>query len=133
MFQLLIYPGTDMSCSFKSHETFGSGYRLTRELIDWFYEHYFSADDDISQWRASPLNAEDFSGLPPAFVIYAGYDPLQDENKAYAEKLRRAGVVVRVSNYDGMMHGFITMPGALDMAVEALAESGPRLDWGGIR
>ena len=122
VFQLLIYPGTEMSCSFESHETFGEGYRLTKELIAWFYNHYFAAKDDISHWRASPLNAQDFSGLPPAFVLSAGYDPLQDENKAYVDKLALAGVPVKHSHYEGMIHGFITMPGAIDKAKEAISE-----------
>lgn len=122
LFQLLIYPGTEMRCSFPSHEKFGEGYRLTRDLIAWFYQHYFSAGDDIDHWRASPLNAEDCSGLPPALVLSAGYDPLQDEDRAYADKLAGAGVAVQYSHYPGMMHGFITMPGAIDKAKEAISE-----------
>jgi acetyl esterase len=121
-FQLLIYPGTDMDCSFESHETFGAGYRLTKELIAWFYEHYFSPEDDLKHWRASPLNADDFSGLPPAFILSAGYDPLQDEDAAYAVNLIEAGVAVAHTHYAGMMHGFITMPGAIDKAKQALSE-----------
>ena len=120
--QLLIYPGTDMSCSFASHETFGQGYRLTNELIDWFYALYFEADSDINHWQASPLNADDLSGLPPALVLSAGFDPLQDEDKAYADKLAQAGVQVKYSHYETMLHGFIAMPGALDQAKEALSE-----------
>ena len=127
VFQLLIYPGTEMSCSFASHETFGQGYRLTRELIQWFYTHYFSPEDDIAHWQASPLNAADCGGLPPAFVLSAGYDPLQDEDKAYADKLAAAGVPVAYSHYAGMIHGFITMPGAIDKAREALSECASEL------
>ncbi len=127
VFQLLIYPGTEMTCAFPSHETFGKGYRLTKELIAWFYEHYFAATDDISHWQASPINAVDFSGLPPAFVLSAGYDPLQDENRAYAKKLEQAKVSVKLSHYEGMMHGFITMPGAIDKAKEALSECATQL------
>jgi acetyl esterase len=126
-FQLLIYPGTDMSCSFESHKKFGKGYRLTNELVEWFYDHYFSSDDDINHWQASPLNAEDLSDLPPAFVISAGYDPLQDENRAYAEKLAKAGVAVKHSHYESMMHGFITMPGAIDKAKDAASECAAEL------
>lgn len=127
IFQLLIYPGTEMSCSFASHETFGSGYRLTKELIAWFYEHYFCPTDDILHWHASPLNANDFSGLPAAFVLSAGFDPLQDEDKAYADKLAEAGVPVIYSHYEGMIHGFITMPGVIDKAAEALTECAKQL------
>ena len=125
--QLLIYPGTDMSCSFASHETFGQGYRLTNELIDWFYALYFEAGSDIDHWQASPLNADDLSGLPPALVLSAGFDPLQDEDKAYADKLAQAGVQVKYSHYETMLHGFIAMPGALDQAKAALSECAAEL------
>lgn len=127
IFQLLVYPGTDMSCSFDSHRKFGKGYRLTKELIEWFYSHYFTDDDDITHWKASPLNASDLSGLPPAFVLSAGFDPLQDENRAYAEKLKNAGVAVKHSHYAGMIHGFLTMPGALDKAREGISECAKEL------
>ncbi|MBM86783.1 MAG: hypothetical protein CMQ41_00230 [Gammaproteobacteria bacterium] len=127
VFQLLIYPCTDMTCSFESHKKFGEGYRLTNELIDWFYDHYFSQNDDITHWKASPLNAKDFSDLPPAFMISAGYDPLQDENKAYAEKLKNAGVAIKHSHYGGMIHGFLTMPGKIDKAKEGISECASEL------
>jgi len=121
-FQLLIYPGTDMTCQFPSHRNFGEGYRLTSDLISWFLNHYFEATSDRTEPTASPLFAEDLSNLPPALIISAGYDPLQDEDKAYADKLSAAGVAVQYSHYAGMMHGFITMPGLLDKAQEALQE-----------
>ncbi|MDD9896437.1 MAG: alpha/beta hydrolase [Gammaproteobacteria bacterium] len=127
VFQLLVYPGTDMTCSFESHNKFGNGYRLTNELIAWFYAHYFTEGDDITHWKASPLNAEDLSDLPPAFMISAGFDPLQDENRAYAEKLKSAGVSVKHSHYGGMIHGFLTMPGALDKAREGINECAQEL------
>lgn len=127
IFQLLIYPCADMSCGFESHQKFGKGYRLTNELIDWFYDHYFSEDDDRSHWKASPLNAPDLSDLPSAFVVSAGFDPLQDENKAYAEKLERAGVKIKHSHYENMIHGFLTMPGVLDKAKEAISECAKEL------
>lgn len=127
VYQLLIYPGTDMSCSLPSHQAFAQGYRLTSELIDWFYDHYFSPGDDLNHWRASPLNAESFADLPPAFILSAGYDPLQDENRLYGERMSAAKVPVKHSHYEGMMHGFITMPGVLDKAGEALSECAAEL------
>ena len=125
--QILVYPCTDMSARFDSHREFGDGYRLTSELLEWFYNHYFSEKDDIMHWKASPLNAQDFTQLPPTFIISAGFDPLQDEAKAYAEKLKNAGVQVKLSHYEGMMHGFITMPGVIDKAKEALNECAEEL------
>ncbi len=127
VFQLLIYPGTDMSCDFPSHREFASGYRLTSELIDWFYGHYFSPDDDTSHWQASPLNAPDHENLPPALVLSAGFDPLQDEERAYADKLAAAGVAVDYRHYPSMIHGFITMPGLIDEAGRALSDCAGRL------
>lgn len=126
-YQLLIYPGTDMTCSLPSHTTFAEGYRLTRDLITWFYEAYFTREDDVTEWQASPLNAREFVGLPPAFILSAGYDPLQDENRSYAYKLEGAGVEVTFSHYPDMIHGFYTMPGILDSARKALSESAAAL------
>lgn len=122
-YQLLIYPGIDMTCSLPSHTAFADGYRLTRELITWFYQAYFSTDDDVTHWQASPINAHSLAGLPPAYILSAGYDPLQDENKSYAYKLEGAGVPVTYRHYDDMIHGFYTMPGALDRAREAISDS----------
>lgn len=122
VFQLLIYPGTDLSLSLPSHKKFGEGYLLTSNLIDWFMDHYFAPGSDRTDPRASPLFAEDCAGLPPALILSAGYDPLQDEDRAYVEKLGAAGVPVLYSHYEGMLHGFITMPGFLDKAREALNE-----------
>lgn len=126
-FQLLIYPGIDMSCSLPSHDAFATGYRLTRDLITWFYQAYFTTDDDVTHWQASPINAHSLAGLPPAFILSAGYDPLQDENKSYAYKLEAAGVKVVHSHYPDMIHGFFTMPGVLDRACDALSESAAAL------
>ncbi len=126
-FQLLIYPGTDMTQSFSSHETFGQGYLLTSSLIAWFYQNYMPNEPDNTQWRTSPLHANDHSELPPAFVLTAGFDPLQDEGKAYAEKLKAAGVPVSYSHYEGMLHGFITQPGFIDKAREAISECASHL------
>ena len=125
--QLLIYPCTDMTRRYESHKTFGEGYRLTSDLIEWFYSHYFSEEDDVESWKASPLNSTKLEGLPPTFLISAGFDPLQDEAEAYADKLMRAGVSTKHSHYEGMLHGFITMPGVMDKAKEALTECAQEL------
>ncbi|GAB3670962.1 alpha/beta hydrolase [Salinisphaera aquimarina] len=128
VYQLLIYPGTDKSRSHASHTELASGYRLTKPLLDWFMDHYFSgapaaADDPY----ASPLRAEDLSGLPPALVISAGYDPLRDEDIAYHDKLCAHGIASEHLHYPGMIHGFINMPGMLDKARECLDQCGARL------
>jgi acetyl esterase len=90
----------------------------------WFWDHYLpdaAARDDP---RASPLRATDLSGLPPALVMVAEYDPLRDEALAYAERLAAADVPVTVRLYDDVMHGFFTMATFLERADEAVAELG---------
>jgi len=126
-YQLLIYPGTDMTESFPSHRSYGDGYLLTNRLIRWFHQNYLPADTDLLDWQASPLHAQDHGNLPPALVITAGYDPLQDEGRAYAEKLAAAGVPVSFSHYEGMLHGFITQPRFIDKARAALGECSGQL------
>ena len=127
VYQLLIYPGTDATGSMPSHETLSHGYRLTKELLRWFTNHYFSEGGDRRQLIASPLFADDFAELAPAFVLTAGYDPLKDEGSAYADKLRAAGVSTELMEYEGMIHGFITMGGVVDAATEALQQCGAAL------
>ena len=115
--QLLIYPGTDMTRSLPSHDELADGYRLTKPLLDWFMDHYFSGDrKDLKHPQASPLFGSDLSGLPPALIVSAGFDPLRDENIAYHEKLLAAGVDSRHEHFAGMIHGFISMAGYLDAA-----------------
>lgn len=126
--QLLVYPGTDMTRNFPSHVELAEGYRLTKPLLDYFMGHYFSGENqDQTDVLCSPLFADDLSGLPPALIISAGYDPLRDENIAYYEKLRDAGVAVRHSHYPGMIHGFISMAGYLDAAKQCFRECGADL------
>ena len=81
-FQMLIYPATDFSRESASRQAFAEGYFLTRELMEWFWEAYSPEDTDQSDLRMSPLLARDFKGLPTAFVLTAGFDPLRDEGRA---------------------------------------------------
>lgn len=126
--QLLIYPATDMTRRFASHDELAEGYRLTRSLMDWFIGNYFSGDNtDLHDPQASPLFADDLGGLPPALIVSAGYDPLRDEDIAYHEGLLDHGVESRHLHYPGMIHGFINMRGFLDAACECLDECGAEL------
>ncbi|MCX8006482.1 MAG: alpha/beta hydrolase, partial [Burkholderiaceae bacterium] len=117
--QLLIYPATDMRCGHPSHTANGAGLLLTRELIDWFRGHYVDAAD-WADWRASPLLAPDLSGLPPALVLTAGYDPLRDEGREYADRLSAAGVPTQLLCFERQIHGFITMGRVIDEAHTAV-------------
>jgi acetyl esterase len=121
-FQLLVYPATDQRLATASHERNARGYLLERESIDYFRRCYLPNEKDYADWRASPLLANDHSRLPPALVITAGYDPLVDEGKAYAERLRAAGVEVAYREYPDMVHGFLLMGGVLDTANAAVAQ-----------
>jgi acetyl esterase len=121
-FQLLIYPATDQRCEFPSHERNGQGYLLTREGIDFFRRGYLPDAKDRTDWRASPLLAQSHAGLPPAFILTAGYDPLVDEGRAYAERLTAAGVEVTYREYGDMVHGFVLFGGVLETANRAVED-----------
>ena len=121
-FQLLIYPATDQRCEFASHRRNGTGYLLTSEGIEYFRGSYLPNRKDWTDWRASPLLASDHSNLPPAFVLTAGYDPLVDEGRAYADALAKAGVEVAYREYADMVHGFVLFGDVVDCANAALAE-----------
>ena len=121
-FQLLIYPGTDQRCETASITRNGEGYLLTKKGILYFRSHYLPRREDWTDWRASPLLAKSLARLPPAFVMTAGFDPLLDEGRAYADRLAKEGVQTEYRNYADMVHGFITMGRALDTANAALAD-----------
>jgi acetyl esterase len=121
-FQLLIYPATDQSMASESLKRNGEGYLLTRALMQKFRAYYLPRPADWLDWRASPALAKSHAGLPPAFVLTAGFDPLCDEGRQYAEMLARAGVEVEYRNFADMIHGFILMGGVLDTANAAVEE-----------
>lgn len=119
-FQVLIYPSTRFG-GVGSGRPFGAGYFLDNRSIDWFTRHYLPAGTDRMDSRVSPLEAKDLKGLPPAYVVTAGFDPLRDEGMAYAEKLKQAGVPVTAVEYATMIHGFFSMQGLIPLANEAIA------------
>ncbi|WP_295855031.1 alpha/beta hydrolase [Tardiphaga sp.] len=118
--QLLIYPATDFRMNHPSHREPETDCLLSHTVMRWFRDHYLNDAGDIDNWRASPARAEDLSGLPPAFVLTAGADPLRDEGNEYARRLSEAGVEVAYQTYPGQFHGFVTMGKILPMANEAL-------------
>ena len=121
-FQLLIYPGCDQRMGHPSIDRNGEGYLLTKKTMEYFRGHYLPNKADYADWRASPLLAKTLAGLPPAYVMTCGYDPLVDEGRAYFERLKKEGVTAEYHEYADMVHGFITMGRALDTANTALAE-----------
>ncbi|MGB2922929.1 MAG: alpha/beta hydrolase [Mycobacterium sp.] len=105
--QLLLYPVTDYTAQTRSRTLFARGFFLTRDDIDWFNTRFLDgAQLDGSDPRVSPLLADDLSGLPPALVVTAGFDPLRDEGRNYAEAMRGAGVAVDYREYGAVVHGF---------------------------
>ncbi len=118
--QVLIYPAVDMTVDRESHRKFAEGYLLTRESIQWFVSNYLRGAEDVADWRASPLRASDLAGVAPAYVITAGFDPLLDEGKAFADRLHEAGVPVTYECFEGMIHGFVTMGGVIAAAHHAI-------------
>ncbi len=126
-FQLLIYPATDQRCEFASHRRNGEGYLLTRRHIEYFRAHYLPRREDWLDWRASPLLAKSTAGLPPAFIVTAGFDPLVDEGRAYAERIAADGGAVAYLDFPDMIHGFITFGGVLGTANAAVDECCARL------
>ena len=126
-FQLLIYPVTDNSRQdTASYGMFADGFFLTAAEMTWYRGHYFGADEATlaREPTASPLLAPDLTGLAPAHVVTAGFDPLRDEGEAYAAALRAAGVPVTLRRHPGLIHGFINALGAATAARDAVAEMG---------
>jgi len=121
-FQLLIYPGTDQRAAHPSVTRNGEGYLLTKKAMEYFRGHYLPNPRDYLDWRASPLLAKSLAGLPPAYVITAGYDPLLDEGREYAERMAKEGVEVAYREYSDMVHGFLLFGGVLDTANAAVSE-----------
>jgi len=120
-FQLLIYPATDMRCTAPSHTRNAQGYVLTADTIAYFRGHYMPDPAQWPDWRASPLLAADHSRLPPALVLTAGYDPLVDEGRAYADTLSAAGTPCQYVCFERQIHGFIPMSRLLVEARTAVA------------
>jgi len=118
--QVLVYPVIDAACDAPSYTENAEGYFLSAAGMHWFWDQYLGLDGDGTHHHASPIRASDFSGLPPAVVITAEFDPLRDEGEAYAEALRAAGVPVTMQRYDGMIHGFVSMPMMFPEAGDAI-------------
>jgi acetyl esterase len=122
-FQLLLFPGTEFTTDTGSMQRYAVGYMMEKQTIEWFYSQVLPSDADRTSPKISPLLARDFSGLPPAYIMLGGYDPLHDEGLAYAEKLKAAGVTVTIADYSDMVHCFIYLQSVLPQAHEAIAKA----------
>jgi acetyl esterase len=126
VYQLLIYPVTQFKAETHSMNAFAKGYFLEKQAMTWFFDQY-APGTDPNDWRVSPLAAPDVSGVPKAYIVTAGFDPLKDEGKAYADKLNRAGVAAVYIDYPGMVHGFFNMSAVVPTAREAIADAAKAL------
>jgi acetyl esterase len=119
--QVLVYPATEFARTHASHREPETSVLLTHSVIGWFANHYMG-DADRTDWRASPARAKTLAGLPPAYVLTAGADPLRDEGDEYAARLKQAGVAVAYKHFPGQFHGFFTMGKLLKQADVAVTD-----------
>jgi acetyl esterase/lipase len=122
--QLLIYPVVDVASETQSMITYADAYPLSRDLMAWFMGHYLGPEDDPADPRLSPIKAADLSGLAPAVIATAGFDPLVDQGEAYAKRLRAAGTPTVYRCYDALPHAFCAYPSvapAADVACREIA------------
>jgi acetyl esterase len=128
--QLLIYPVTDAYGEQHSRELFATGFKLTNADIVDFERYYLPDPTRASDPLASVLHAPDLSGLPPAYIAIAGFDPLRDEGERYGERLRSEGVRVAVRRHPGLIHTFANMTSFSRSAREAMSEAAGALRMG---
>ena len=125
--QLLLYPSTNFTADTASMRDNGTGYLLTRAAMEQFIDWYLPSRIARTDPRTSPQLAPDHSGVAPAFIARAEFDPLRDEAHVYADTLERAGVAVESQCYAGMVHGFMRMGGRVDKALIALDDAAAAL------
>ncbi|MEO8937053.1 MAG: alpha/beta hydrolase [Burkholderiaceae bacterium] len=124
--QLLVYPGLRRDKDSASRHALAEGFLLDATTIDWFFDQYAPTAAERDDWRFAPLDGRgpdgrsvDLTGVAPACIVTAGFDPLHDEGVAYAARLAAAGVAVRHLDYEGLVHGFIQFAGAIPAARRA--------------
>ncbi len=120
--QALIYPAVDFSYETQSHRDMEHGHIIPRDRVLWYWEQYLRGEQDKADLRASPLRAASLTGQPPTFIVTAGFDPLRDEGKAYADRLRAAGVDVVYREYTGQIHAFVSLTKAIPQGMAATLE-----------
>ena len=121
--QVVIYPSLDLRSRppYPSREKHGGGdLFLIADDIEWMLDHYFTSREEGNDWRASPILATSFAGLPPALVVTASHDPLVDEGKLYADRLSQAGVSTEYVCYEDTIHGFVSMASVLPAGAQAM-------------
>jgi acetyl esterase/lipase len=125
--QLLIYPALDVAGEGPSMTTYADAWPLSRATMEWFMGHYMGPGDAPGDPRLSPLRAADLTGLAPAVIATAGFDPLLDQGETYAGRLRQAGVAVSYKRYDALAHAFTAFTGVVPAADAACREIATRV------
>ncbi len=120
--QALIYPAVDFGLDTPSHRELQDGHVIPRDRIVWYAEQYLRGEADRNDPRAAPLRTTDLRGQPPTLVVTAGFDPLRDEGRAYADRLRGAGVDVVYREYPGQIHAFVSLTKAIPQGLECTRE-----------
>jgi acetyl esterase len=120
--QALIYPAVDFSFETESHRELADGHVIPRDRILWYMQQYLRSEADQTDLKASPLRAPSVAGQPPTMIITAGFDPLLEEGRAYADRLRAAGVDVVYREYPGQIHAFVSLTKAIPQGLAATLE-----------
>ncbi|MBL1078515.1 alpha/beta hydrolase [Nocardia sp. 2] len=107
-FQMLLYPMLDPACDSGSYTENADGYFTTAAQLRWYWRQYLTAETDAADPLANPMIA-DLTGLPPAYIATAEFDPLRDEGETYGRLLRDAGVEAEIHRWNGTIHGFMSM------------------------
>jgi acetyl esterase len=126
-FQLLIYPAVGSRGYSASMAEFATGYLFERAELDWVLTQYLNEPSEGRDPRVAPILASDFSDLPPAFMITAGYEIMRDDAEHYAELLDLAGVPVEVHRYESTIHPFLNLAGVVNAGQEAIEECAEKL------
>ena len=120
--QVLIYPAVDFAYDTASHRELADAHVIPRDRILWYAEQYLRGEADRTDPRASPVRTADLTGQPPALVITGGFDPLREEGRVYADRLREAGVDVVYHEFPGQIHGFISLTKVIPQGMECTRE-----------
>jgi acetyl esterase len=127
VFQTLLYPCTSAWQDTDSHRSLAKGYLLEAPTLQWMFSNYLTSERDRTDWRFAPLEASDLTGLAPAFIALAEYDPLMDEGIEYASRLKEAGVPIQLKIYEGMTHDFARLTNIVNDASKVREEVAQQL------
>jgi acetyl esterase len=120
--QALIYPALDFSFETASHRELADGHVIPRDRIVWYMEQYLTGEADRADLRASPLRAKSLAGQPPALIVTGGFDPLREDGRLYADRLREAGVDVVYREWPGQIHAFVSLTKAIPQGMACTLE-----------